>query len=166
MRKNFKVPVYAYLLKYCRKQFFAGQSQPYKIEEDTLIGKQFMSVLMDVRKKEMMGDQLLLQTETLDVELSEAMAKRSPNLGKLAPLNFFLDKLFKDALIMWIKSAEHHGIKPYPSSKAFLEHFGIDEHEYSHDAAYKHWTRYKNEGFQKVKKMRQARAKTGVGVAS
>jgi hypothetical protein len=162
MRKHFKVPVLAYLKKYLEKQFFPGEQAPYKIEEDSLIGKQFMSLLIDQRTKELMGDQKLLHSETLEVELSEAMAERSPNLRKLGSINYFLDKLFKDALIVWIKSAEIHGGRPYPASKAFLEYFNIDESEYSHDAAYKVWTRYKAEQNDKISPQRRTKLTASV----
>jgi hypothetical protein len=146
MRKNFSVPVLPYLKKYTEKHFFAGLKGPHKIEEDTLLGKQFMSIIIDARSKDFI-DKHLEFTASLDVTLSESMAKRSPNLKKLICINFFLDKLFKDALVHWIKSADHFGIRPYPSSKMFLEYYGIEEAEYSHDAAYAHWKRYKNSDF-------------------
>lgn len=147
--QTFKIPVLPYLKKYIVKQFFSGAKGPYKIEEDTLLGKQVMSLLIDARKIDFI-DKHLEMSETLEVVLSDSMAKRSPRINKLICFNFFADKIFKTSLITWIRSAEHFGIRPFPASKGFLEHFEIEESEYSHDAAYRHWTRSMNSEYQKV----------------
>jgi hypothetical protein len=148
MRKDFSVPLLPYLKKYTEKQFFAGYRAPYKIEEDTLIGKYVMSLIIDGRSVDMRGDKKIEMSERLHIHLSEAMAKRSPSLRKLVPINYYLDKVFKNDLITWIKSAEDcGGVRPFVSSKNFLVHFGIDESEYTHDAAYKVWQRYKRQGY-------------------
>src|SRR6185295_15457496 len=109
MRKHFNVPVLPYLKRYILKQFFAGQSAPYKIEEDSLIGKQFMSLMLDARPKDLNGDKKIEMTKRIELCLSEEIAKRSPTIGKLIQINYYLDKMFKDDLIVWIKSAEHYG---------------------------------------------------------
>jgi hypothetical protein len=145
-RALFKVPVLPYLKKYMVKQFFAGHKSPFKIEEDTLLGKQFMSLIIDARKIDFI-DKHLEMSAVLEIVLSDSMRKRSPRISKLVCINKFADKLFKNDLIVWILAAEYFGIRPFPSSKAFLEHYSIDESEYSHDAAYKHWTRTKNGDF-------------------
>lgn len=154
MQKHFRVPVLPYLKKYLEKHVFCGQTAPYKLEEDTLIGKQFMSLIIDARKKDMMGDKKIEMTAVIEVELSKMMAERSPSIRKLIPISFYLDKLFKDHLIVWIKSAEHYGIRPSPASKDFLAHFGIQESEYTYDAAYRHWLRYKNNEYNRLKRKR------------
>lgn len=146
MQKHFRVPVLPYLKKYVELKFFAGKKGPFKLEEDTLIGKQFMAAIIDARKKDVI-DKHIEMSEYIEVELSEVMAERSPAIYKLIQVNFFLDKLFKDALITWIQSAEHFGVRAFPASKEFLIKYGIDESEYSHDAAYKHWLRVKNAAY-------------------
>jgi len=146
MRKDFNVPLLPYLKKYAEKQFFAGYRAPYKIEEDTLIGKYIMSLIIDGRQVDMRGDKKIEMSERLHIHLSEAMAERSPSLRKLVPINYYLDKLFKNELITWIKSSEDCGVRPFVSSKNFLQHYSIDESEYTHDAAYKVWQRYKRQG--------------------
>ena len=150
MRKNFRVPVLPYLKKYIEKQFFAGLKAPYKIEEDSLIGKFMMSQIIDGRHKDLRGDKRIEMSQVIEIELSEAMAERSPSLGKLITVNYFLDKLFKNELITWIKSADYCGVRPFPASKAFLQHYKIDENEYSHDAAYRHWLRDQQKGRRKT----------------
>lgn len=148
MRQEFNVPLLPYLKKYVEKQFFAGLTAPYKIEEDTLLGKQFMSLLMDCRTKDLRGDKKIEMSATLPVLLSEELAKRSATLPKLIPINYYLDKLFKAALIAWIQCSEELGVRPFNSSKSFLAYYKIEEAEYSHDAAYKVYLRHKQQGYQ------------------
>jgi len=147
MRREFNVPLLPYLEKYVKKKFFAGLPPPYKIEEDTLLGKQFMSLIIDGRRSNNMAGNKTKMSSTLHIQLSKCMAERSPNLRKLIAINLYFDKLFKDALITWVIAANDCGVVPFVSSKAFLVHFRIDEGEYSHDAAYKHWQRYKKMGY-------------------
>lgn len=140
----FEVPICRHLLRYCEKHLFYGQQAPYKIEVRSLIGKQFMSLLIDARNEQMSGDQKIFkECAILEVELSNDFSRLSPNISKLIPINFYLHRLFRDSLITWIRCAEYHKIKPFPASIGFLDYYEIEESEYSHDAAYKHWTRYK-----------------------
>lgn len=164
MQPDFSVPVPAYIYKYVVKKFFAGNKGPFKIEEDTLLGKQFMATILDVRKKDVI-DKHLQFTERIPVILSQDMMKKSPNIAKLVSINFFLDKIFKEALIEWIQSAMYYGIRPYNSSRDFLAHYNIDETEYSHDAAYKLWTRWNSSEFKKVGQQRtKKRSAPSVGL--
>lgn len=151
MRKRFHVPILPYLKKYATRQFFAGLAPPYKLEENTLIGKQVMSLILDNRTTHLRGDNKIEMSQRLEIELSKMMAERSPSINKLIPINFFLHQLFKNELITWIKSADEYGVKPFVSSKDFLVHYRIDESEYSHDAAYKMWTRHKSIGHKQKK---------------
>jgi len=163
MQTQFRVPVLPYVKKYLIKKFFAGDQGPHKIEEDTLIGKQFMSVIIDARKKDVI-DRHIEFSETLEVVLSQDMLLRSPKVAKLITINYFLDKVFKEELIAWILSAQHYGIRPFPASKDFLEYYGIEECEYSHDAAYKIWTRWKNRDYGKKKSQRRPKIKSPASV--
>lgn len=159
MRTNYYIPVLPHVQKYVSKKFFNGNNHgPYKIEEHALLGKIFMAVIIDGRKADFI-DKHLEMTGKLHVKLSQDMLKRSPRMNKLVTVNFFLDKLFKDALIDWILSADHYGIRPFPASKDFLQYYGIEEAEYSHDAAYRHWIRWKNSEYNK--KHGQLRTKKG-----
>lgn len=149
MQKRFDLYLFPYLKKYVEKMVLENERPPYKIDEDSLLGKQFMSLIKDARKTDMRGDKKIQPSALLSVVLSDAMAKRSPSPGKLQPINFFLDKLFKASLIIWIKSSDIAGTKPFVSSKQFLKYLCIDESEYTHDAAYKVWTRYKSIGYKR-----------------
>lgn len=150
MQKTFKLPVLPYVKKYVEKQFFNGQAAPYKIEEDTLIGKNFMSVIIDKRHRDIMDKHHDLTAE-IHITLSDAMAKRSPRLSNLMCVNYFLVEDFKDALTTWINAAGHYHIRPFVACKGFLEYYGIDENEYSLDAAYRLWQREKNGEYKKKK---------------
>jgi hypothetical protein len=143
---TYNIPILPYLKKYVVKKFFDGHSPPYKMEEDTLLGKQFMSVIIDARKIDFI-DRHLEMSDRLSVKLSNVMAERSVTLAKLVPINFFLDKIFKEELITWILSADYHGIRPFPAIRNFLAYYSIEEREYSLDAAYRHWLRWKNKDY-------------------
>jgi hypothetical protein len=167
VQNQFKVPVSAYLKKYLAKKFYQGNKGPYKVEEDTLLGKQFMSIIIDGRKKDFI-DKHIEYSETISVILSQDMILRSPKITKLVTINYFLDKVFKEDLIGWILSAQHYGIRPFNASKDFLAYYDIEETEYSRDAAYKLWNRWKNRDYDK--KVSQPRTKiksaVSVGIAS
>lgn len=152
-RSTFHIPILPHLKKYLVKKFFSGHNAPYKIEENTLLGKQFMSVIIDGRKVDFI-DKHLEMSEKLSVKLSQDMMDRSPRLAKLVTINYFVDKLFKEELISWILSAEYHGVRPFPASKNFLEYYSIEEAEYSHDAAYRLWMRWKNRDYNNSRQSR------------
>jgi hypothetical protein len=157
----FKVPTTAYLKKWITRKIQNDNPGPLKIEEDTLLGKQFMSIIIDARKKDVI-DQHLEHTHVIEVILSQDMMKRSPNLPRLVPINFFLDKLFKEDLRSWVLSARFYGIRPYPATKNFLEFYGIDESEYSHDAAYRYWQRWQSSQYKKDRKKKSGQPSTKV----
>jgi hypothetical protein len=138
---SFKVPVSVYVKKYLVKKFFAGHKGPYKIEEDSLLGKQFMANIIDGRKHDFIDTHIEV-TEHIEVILSQDMMARSPKQSKLRSINFFLDKIYKEGLIDWVIAAKCYGTRPYAATRDFLEFYGIDNNEYSHDAAYKLWQRY------------------------
>jgi hypothetical protein len=157
MQPNFRVPVQAYLKKYIVKRFFAGSKGPYKIEEKPLLGKLFMAALIDGRKQDCI-DTHLEKTTYIEVILSQDMLHRSPQPKKLQSLAFFMDKMFKESLIDFILTAQLYGVRPFNSVKDFLQEYGIEEHEYTSDAAYKLWLRWKNKDHEKI--VRQKRTKT------
>jgi hypothetical protein len=149
MQPNFRVPVQVYLKKYIVKRFFAGIKGPYKIEEKPLLGKLFMAAIIDGRKQDCI-DTHLEKTTYIEVILSHAMLERSPQPKKFQSIAFFLDKMFKESLIDHVLTAQHYGIRPFNSVKDFLELYSIEEHEYSSEAAYKLWTRWKNKDSEKI----------------
>jgi hypothetical protein len=156
MQPNFRVPVQAYLKKYIIKRFFAGSKGPYKIEEKPLLGKLFMSCIIDGRKQDCIDTHLEKNT-FIEVILSQDMLDRSPQPKKLQSIAFFIDKMFKESMIDFILTAQIYGVRPFNSVKDFLQEYGIEEHEYSSEAAYKLWLRWKNKDHEK--NVRQKRTK-------
>lgn len=140
MRDTFKIPMATYIKKYVVKKFFNGSAPPYKFEESSLIGKQLMSIIIDRRNAQ---GYHIPRDDFFEMQLNYEMLIRSPRIRKLALINKYLEKLFKEELIAWILSAKYHGIDPYRASKNFMTFYDIDEKEYSLDAIYKCWLRSK-----------------------
>jgi hypothetical protein len=147
-RHEFAVPIFPYLKKYVEKKIFNGMAPPpFKVDQFSIIGKQFMSILIDHDRVDCFKYKLEM-SETLRVHFSKRIAERSPRLYKLMGINFYIDSLFKEDLISWNLSASFHGIPPFTATKNFLAHYGIDESEYSTDSAYRYWLRWKNLEYQ------------------
>lgn len=91
-----------------------------------------MSALLDKRKPEEDTDQVKREQGddderwlTLDVELSVALAKRSPNIFKLVRINSFLNQLFYFSLYEFYLCLEHDGISRYTACEKFYSFYGI-----------------------------------------
>jgi hypothetical protein len=132
MEKVFSIPCPEHLKAYASKAFFDGMASPYKITERSLFGKMIMSALLDKRKPEEDTDQVKREQGddderwlTLDVELSVALAKRSPNIFKLVRINSFLNQLFYFSLYEFYLCLEHDGISRYTACEKFYSFYGI-----------------------------------------
>lgn len=152
---QFRIPIKPQFKKWLIKRH---KAEPIKVHEDSTIGQRIMSILLDKREKvngiskiNNIKDQL---TETITVELSDVMMKRSPRIGKLTQLNTFFEKDFKDDLYLWVQCAVTYGINEYTATRNFCEHFDFQEGEYTHDAAQRAWLRYKNDESTRDKKKR------------
>lgn len=137
--RTFKIPIKPHLKKFIMKAF--DYVEPIKVEEDTFLGKNIMSLIIDKRSVSVPWEGY---SEEVVLELSKQMAERSPKVRRLARINILLDRVFKQSLFLWVKAQHEAGIVPFQATKNFLAHFGIEEKEYSHDAAYRAWLRWKN----------------------
>lgn len=150
MSKQFEVPIQPHLKKFILKQY--KLKEPIKVEEYSVLGKVVMGALMDKRNSVELNKltshrgtgQRDLLTDTLRIILSKGMSERAPRLHKLVRINIDMHRIFKDYMLVWIIAQHDVGIPPNTSCKRFLEKYGIDENEYSYDAAWKYWMRYKN----------------------
>ena len=144
---EFKVPILPHLKKFIIAQLYNGQEEPIKVVEDSLLGRHIMSILIDKRNVTGSGAVGFMDkeyTSTLRLQLSSQMMKRSPRINKLARLNLELGEIFRQSLFVWVTCAKSYGIAAFPAVQHFLEEYGIEESEYSKDAAYKAWQRYQN----------------------
>jgi hypothetical protein len=95
-RKNtiHKVPIKPHLKKFFLKSH--SLTEPIKVDEDTLLGKQVLSILQD--KRSLNGREMNIITEfdsdqlddNLKLELSTTLTDRAPRIGKLIRINIYL----------------------------------------------------------------------------
>lgn len=152
-----KISVFTYVKKFILRKYLAAQVKKsnnsadvaYKVSEHDMFGKILITVILDKRnlKKE---KKLKGADETLQIILTQDMMSHSPSLVKLQRANFYYDKMFKDAMIEWVISSiyqndKYSSMKALSSIKNFLKYYDIEEAEYSCDAAYKYWMRWKRE---------------------
>jgi hypothetical protein len=145
-----RVPIKPHLKKFFLMTY--DLQEPVKLEEDSILGNHVMAILQDKRSvngKEMNyitsqfnGDGSDLLTETLLLQLSAEMQKRSPQIRKLVRINLFLQYMFRHSVIVFIKGCIKSGVNPYNACKQFLQTYEFDENEYSLDGIHQIWKRY------------------------
>jgi len=139
-RNKFTVPIFPHLKKFILKNYKV--SEPVKTEDYTTLGKMVSLALRDNRMLSDNNDQLRDRLKsTLTIMLSKQQADLGPRLGKLIRINTNMDLIFKEHLLCWIDALKKDGIPVNTACKMFLEHYDIDEKEYSLDAAYKLYQR-------------------------
>lgn len=156
---DFKVPILPHLKKFVLAQLYEGQQEPIKVEEDSPLGRAVMSILIDKRQVTTSVARSSHNKEydhTLRLILSHAMMERSPSIKKLARLNLEFDEIFRQAIFIWVKAQKQNGVASSVAVQNFLEYYSIEEHEYSKDAAYKAWQRFKDMQYMKDRKNRTA----------
>lgn len=139
-RTKFTVPVFPHIKKFILKTY--GQAEPVKVEEYNSLGKMVTLALRDNRTRADHNDQQRDRvTATITIILGKEQTELGPRIGKLMRINNHVDVLFKEHLLIWIHALKADGIAPFTACKMFLEFYGIDEKEYSLDAAYKYYQR-------------------------
>lgn len=154
---EFKVPLLPHLKKFIMGQLYKGLSEPIKVEEDSPLGRSIMSILIDGRAVTTSAAKHFKDREysaTFRITLSAAMAERSPRVSKLARLNLEFNEIFLQALYVWVKAENRNGVSAYVAVENFLLEYDIEENEYTKDAAYKAWQRYKSAGYKKKSRTR------------
>ena len=154
---DFKVPILPHLKKFVLYQLYDGQAEPIKVEEDSPLGRSVMSILIDKRQVTTSSARSAYSKEydsTLRLVLSHSMMERSPSIKKLARLNLEFDEIFRQAIFIWVRAQNQNGVGSYAAVQNFLEFYKIDESEYTKDAAYKAWQRFKHQQYVKERKSR------------
>jgi hypothetical protein len=141
-RTNFTVPMFPHVRKFILKKY--KMSYPVKIEEYNVLGKLVTLTLRENRVTEKYNDQYRDRlTGQLEIVLTKEQSELGPRLNKLVRINIYMDRVFKEHLISWIDAQRVAGIPPFNACKTFLQYYGIDETEYSSDAAYQYYQRSK-----------------------
>ena len=151
-----RIPVKPHLKKFIIKRY--RQKEPLNITERSLLGRNIMKVLQETRKHKF--ENVLYQyTERLQVVLTADMRERSPRLARLVYVNNEIEKEFKEALFIWIEAQMEMACHAKEACQNFLDYYGIDDQEYSYDAAYKAWQRFKTDVAYKNKLAQQKNSK-------
>ncbi len=147
----FRIPMKPHLKKFVLKR--ARSKEPLQVNERSLLGRNIMKVLQETRKHKF--DSVLYQyTDRLQVTLTHDMMERSPNLKRLVYVNTEIEKEFKEAIFIWVEAQMEMNCPANEACKNFLEYYGIDDTEYTYDATYKAWQRYKEDEDLKNKRLR------------
>lgn len=142
-RNKFTIPVFPHVKKFIQKHYRSG-SATIKVEEYNVLGKFVTLALRDNRNSEDYNDKYRNRlTSEITIVLTKEQAEFSPRLNKLLRINVDMDRVFKDHLLTTIHMLGAAGIAPFNACKMYLEHYDIDDSEYSLDAAYKFWLRSK-----------------------
>ena len=162
MTTDFKVPILPHLKKFVLAQLYEGQSEPLKVEEDSPLGRAVMSILIDkrqVKTSEARSTHNKEYDSILRLVLSQSMMERSPSIKKLARINLEFDEIFRQAIFIWVRAQNQNGVASYGAVENFLEFYKIDESEYTKDAAYQAWQRFKHQKYLKERKNRRREVK-------
>jgi len=148
-RNKFTIPVFPHVKKFIQKSY--GTAEAIKVEEYNTLGKLVTGILRDNRKRADNNDQYRDRvTSSITIVLTKEQAELSPRITKLLRINIDMDRVFKEHLVTTIQMYSLVGIAPFNACKLFLEHYGIDEKEYSVEAAYKYWQRCKNQNIPRM----------------
>lgn len=141
----YTIHVFAHVKKFLKKNV-PSKNGVFRSEEYSTFGKMVTLALRDTRPWKQAtgkGDDFFRDrlTESIVIQLTEEQARMSPRLNKLQRINVDLDRMFKESLIGWIEAQSALGTPVHSACKLFLQHYQLDEKEYSLDSAYKHWQR-------------------------
>ena len=141
-RKIFTIHVYPHVKKFMNHKY-AHSNGIFRAEEYSVVGKLVTYAIIDKRGWRSHNDQVRDRlTASIRIELTKDQLTRGPRGASLQRLNIDLDGLFKDALMQWIEAQNSSGIPVHAACKNFLEHYNLDETDYSLDSAYKYWQRH------------------------
>lgn len=137
-KTDFIVPVFPHVKCFIKKKYKIAASL-VDVEEATTLGRLITLSLVKKEKDEVKYSSRL--TETVTIRLSSHQARYAPRIHKLISINNYVDQLFKDHLLEWIEGQRLQGTPPFAACRSFLQHYKLDEKDYSLDNAYKFWQR-------------------------
>jgi hypothetical protein len=114
------------------------------VEEYTSLGKYVTLALREPAGAENNGQYRDRLTTTITIVLTKKQSQLGPRLHKLMRINTDMDRVFKDHLLTSIYMLSGTGIAPYSACRMFLAYYGIDESEYSLEAAHRFYQRSKD----------------------
>lgn len=148
-RRDYTIHVFPHVKKFMKKSNIPYENRTFISEEYSTFGKLVTYCLRCRREKSKAAgsgygtnsqsrDRL---TASITIRLTVDQSRMSVRLAVLQHLATELDDLFKEALLTWISAQEVLDVPALSACRHFLDYHGIDENEYSLDAAYKCWQR-------------------------
>jgi hypothetical protein len=143
-RNQFTIDVFPHVKKFILKTFPASVERgAVKVEEYNTLGKYVTLALREPAGAENNDQYRDRLTASITLILTKKQSQLGPRLHKLMRINTDLDRVFKEHLLSWIAALSASGIAPYTACRMFLEYYGIDESEYSLEAAHRFYQRAK-----------------------
>lgn len=133
MSNTFDIPMPIHLIKWVSVAFFENQPMPFKVNENTLLGKLVVAVLQDPRNKDLVDEDY---EYSITLELSSAICQMSPSLLKLKHLRLALDQQFKNDLQTYVTAQVAMGQSRFKASQSFMNSFELTEADISIDTVY------------------------------
>lgn len=133
------IPIKPHLKKFVL--YMMNKREPLILDEKRLLGRVITAVLQE-RRIHKFENVLSSYTDRIAVVLNSDMRERSPRLDRLLYMNVGLAKLFREALLVWVKAQKNINLPAKQACINFLAELNIDDGEYSYDAAYKTWQRH------------------------
>jgi len=124
MQKVFEISLPEHLVKFAVDEWFKDQNPPFFLTEKHRLGREILSILNDKREKEY--SPYIEHSSSLKVELSDTLAKRSPDLIKLSRLEYILESILKEHCLIFVKGASSGGMHRYPAVEFYLKSKGIE----------------------------------------
>lgn len=139
-RTHFTIPVYPHVKKFLLKEY-PSKANTIKAEEYRLLGKMITLCLKDNIEASNYNDQYRDRlTEEINIIITARQAAMSPRIGKLIRINQHIDALYKEHLLVWIKSLRAEGLAPHTATKLFIKYYDLQEKDQIN--AYQFWLRY------------------------
>lgn len=142
--REFKIYVFKHVHKFML-QTYPHQRGTFTCYENTELGKLVTLALIKTTTEKLRSIEdkdRARQMATIIIKLNSAQVNHSPRLYKLSRLNLDMDDIFKQRLLLWIAAQRNLGSSVRSACINFLEHYGIEEKEYSLATAYKFWQRF------------------------
>lgn len=151
-----KIPIYPHLKKFILLHWYPDHKncEPLRIEEDSVLGKMIMSILISKRSiRKSSGLMRYEFTDEIEVDLSYNMMRRSPAIHKLSLINLEMTHILHSHLFGWVRAQKVVGVSAKRACESFIAYYELDG-LYSFDAAHRAWLRYINSEYQKEKTAR------------
>lgn len=137
--KVYKIPIRSHLKELAIRDTFNNKTEPFLVTERSFLGKYVLGIFNDKRKT--IPDHFIDDKEynTIEIELSDTLAKRSPTYYKLqVALHEYFDHLFKEKMKTWCRAQLKVGKSSYAAAESFFHNYELDNSSDAFNANYEY----------------------------